>query len=54
MSAWGRGVWTPAEANVECSEMSGATAAGADEAGRAEEREGAGGRHLTSLSLIHI
>jgi hypothetical protein len=38
-----RGVWTPAEAGVECSVMSGATATGADKTGRADERECAGG-----------
>ncbi len=36
-------MWTLAEANVECRVMSGATAAGADEAGYAEKRESAGG-----------
>ncbi len=35
-------MWTLAGANVECRVMSGATAAGADEAGRAEERKRAG------------
>jgi hypothetical protein len=41
--AWGRGVWTLAEASVECSVMSGATAAATDETCCAEERERAGG-----------
>jgi hypothetical protein len=31
VSAWGRGVWTLAEASVECRVMSGATIAGGDE-----------------------
>ena len=43
VSARGRGVWTPAEASVECSVMSGATATSADDASHAEQREGAGG-----------
>ena len=47
VSARGRGVWTLAEASVECRVMSGATATGADEAGRAEERKRAGGRDGT-------
>ena len=42
-SAWGRGVWTLAEASVECRVMSGATAASADETSYAEKRECAGG-----------
>ena len=41
--AWGRGVWTLAEASVECSVMSGATAAATGETSNAEERECAGG-----------
>ena len=41
--AWGRGVWTLAEASVECRVISGATAASADDASNAEQREGAGG-----------
>ena len=41
--AWGRGVWTLAGASVECRVMSGATAAGTDEAGYAEQRDGARG-----------
>ena len=51
MSAWGRGVWTPAEAGVECSVMPGATAPGSDEAGCAEEREGAGGGDGADIGL---
>ena len=43
MSASGRGVWTLAEASVECRVMSGATAASADETSYAEKRECAGG-----------
>ena len=43
VSARGRGVWTLAEASVECSVMSGATAASADETSYAEKRECAGG-----------
>ena len=43
VSAWGREVWTLAEASVECSVMSGATTAGADDTSDAEERESAGG-----------
>ena len=39
VSARGRGVWTLAEANVECRVMSGATAAGADETCCAEQGE---------------
>ena len=36
-------MWTLAEASVECRVMSGATAAGADDASYAEKRKGAGG-----------
>ena len=43
VSARGRGVWTLAEASVECRVMSGATAADADDTSDTEEREGAGG-----------
>ena len=45
VSAWGRGVWTLAEASVECRVMSGATAASARKTSNAEQRECAGGRH---------
>ncbi len=43
MSARGRGVWTLAEASVECRVMSGATATTARKTSDAEEREGAWG-----------
>jgi hypothetical protein len=36
VSARGRGVWTLAEASVECRVISGATATGADDASHAE------------------
>ena len=36
-------MWTLAEASVKCRVMSGATAAGADDAGHAEERKCARG-----------
>lgn len=42
-SAWGRGVWTLAEASVEYRVMSVATAAGADEACCTQKRKRAGG-----------
>ena len=38
-----RGVWTLAEASVECRVMSGATATAADETSYAEQRDGARG-----------
>ena len=51
VSAWGREVWMLAEASVECSVVSGATAAGADEAGCTQEREGAGGGNQIVLEV---
>ena len=53
--AWGRGVWTSAEAGVKCSVMSGATATAACETGDAEQREGArggdGGGEVADLNV---
>jgi hypothetical protein len=56
-SAWGRGVWTLVGASVECRVMSGATAAGADEACCAEQRDSAAWREprsaLSEIALRH-
>ena len=53
--AWGRGVWTLAEANVECRVISGATATAADETCCAEQRDGArggdGGGEVADLNV---
>ena len=43
VSARGRGVWTLAEASVECRVMSDTTPTSADETGCAEERDSTGG-----------
>ena len=55
VSARGRGVWTLAEASVECRVMSGATATGADETCCAEQRDGAwggdGGGEVADLNV---
>ena len=50
-SARGRGVWTLAEASVECRVISVATAAAADDASHAEERESAGGGNNIVLQI---
>jgi hypothetical protein len=56
-SAWGRGVWTLAEASVECGVMSGLAAMGADEACCAERRDSAPWREprsaLSEIGLRH-
>ena len=51
--AWGRGVWTPAEASVECRVMSVATAAGADETCCAEQSDGAWGWDAVGYQIGH-
>ena len=56
-SAWGRGVWTLAEASVECGVMSGLAATGADEACRAERCDSPAWREprsaLSEITLRH-